>query len=276
LQRKVGQVLVNRAQDPLPIGDKIDNGKIDNATAIHMERLKNLVRVAAAKFGYQITARVDPFSDMQRFIPADTRPVILDIGANAGQTVKRFTASCPSSVIHSFEPSSETFELLKQNTTGEKDVHLWPCAVGSSVGKQTFLENSEADMSSFLELSSAGWGEVKKRAVVDVITVDRFLVDQSIGSIDILKSDTQGYELEVFKGAEETMRSNRIGLVYFEFIFSDMYRNLPRFDEVFRYLTDRGFLLVSIYDIHHQKHLADWADVLFVNREYYRRSRAAG
>jgi hypothetical protein len=88
--------------------------------------------------------------------------------------------------------------------------------------------------------------------------------------VDILKSDTQGYEFEVFKGAEQAMRRNRIGLLYFEFIFSDMYQGLARFDEVFGHLADRGFLLVSIYDINHQNNLASWIDALFVNREYYR------
>jgi FkbM family methyltransferase len=255
---------------------KIDNGKIDNNAASDMQFLKNLARSMAAKLGYQITRHpAGAFSDMRRFVPVDIRPVILDIGANAGQTVKKFKTTFPSSVIHSFEPSAETFDLLRQNTAGENDVHVWQYGVGSSVGKQTFLENTESDMSSFLELSTSGWGELKKRAVVDVTTIDRFLADQSIVSVDILKSDTQGYELEVFRGAEETMRANKIGLIYFEFIFSQMYRNLPRFDEVYRYLSDRGFLLVSIYDIHHQNSLADWANVLFVNREYVGRRRGA-
>lgn len=240
-----------------------------------MHLLKNLVRGAAAKFDYQITRRADAFADMRRFVAASTGSVILDIGANVGQMVKRFKATFPSSVIHCFEPSAETFALLKQNTAGEKDVHAWHCAVGSSVGKQTFFENTEPDMSSFLELSATGWGEVKNYPIVNVTTVDRFLTEQSIAAVDILKSDTQGYELEVFKGAENAMRGGRIGLVYFEFIFSEMYRNLPRFDEVFRFLTDRDFLLVSVYDIHHQRHLADWANLLFVSREYYRRSGAA-
>ena len=130
-------------------------------------------------------------------------------------------------------------------------------------------------MSSFLELGKAGWGEVKQERTVNVTTVDRFATDQSIAKIDILKSDTQGYELEVFRGAEETMRQNRIGLIYFEFIFAEMYRNLPPFEEVYRHLVDRDFLLVAIYNFHRQNDLASWADVLFVNREYYQRSRAA-
>jgi len=241
-----------------------------------MHVLKNLVRGAAAKFNYVITRRTDAFADMRRFVPADAPPVILDVGANLGQTARKFRATFPSSVIHCFEPGTETFNALQQNFASDKNMYLWGSAVGSSVGKQTFLENTEPDMSSFLELSTTGWGEVKKRLLVDVTTVDQFLREQNILTVDILKSDTQGYELEVFKGAEEAMRVNRIGLIYFEFIFSEMYRNLPRFGEVFRYLTDRGFLLVSIYDIHYRRHLADWANMLFVSREYYRRSGAAG
>jgi FkbM family methyltransferase len=237
--------------------------------------IKNILRSAAAMLGYQITRRADPFADMRRFVAGNTHPVILDIGANLGQTARKFRATFPRGVIHCFEPGTATFNALQQNVA-ENGVHVWHLAVGSSVGKQTFLENTEPDMSSFLELSDAGWGEVNNRAVVDVTTVDEFLRERNIPAVDILKSDTQGYELEVFKGAEDAMRANRIGLVYFEFIFSDMYRGLPRFDEVFRFLIDRGFLLVSIYEIHQQRGVADWANLLFVNREYHGRSSAVG
>lgn len=88
-----------------------------------MQFLKNLVRSTAAKFGYQIARRTDAFSDMRRFVPENTRPVILDVGGNAGQTAKRFKATFPSSVVHSFEPGADTFDLLKKNTAGETDVH---------------------------------------------------------------------------------------------------------------------------------------------------------
>ncbi len=233
-----------------------------------------MIRLAAAKFGYEITRQPsDAFSDMRRFIPAGADPVILDVGANVGQSVKRFKTVFPSSVIHSFEPSRETFAVLKQNLAHEQDVLAWPYALGSSVGEQLFQENIDSDMSSFLELSTAGWGAVKKQEKVAVTTVDQFLADHSIAKIDILKSDTQGYELEVFKGAEDAMRQGRIGLIYFEFIFAEMYRNLPPFDQVYRYLVDRGFLLVAIYNFHRQDDVASWADVLFVNREYCERSR---
>jgi FkbM family methyltransferase len=240
-----------------------------------METFKNIIRSAAARLGYEIRRQpVDAFTDMRRFVPADATPVIFDIGANVGQSVKRFKTAFPASVIHSFEPGGETFARLRANVADEENVFLWPCAVGSAVGEQLFQENVESDMSSFLELSKAGWGAVKKREKVAVTTVDQFLADHSIAEIDILKSDTQGYELEVFKGAEQTIQQHRIGLIYFEFIFAEMYRNLPTFDAVYRYLVDRDFLLVAIYNFHRQDDLASWADVLFVSREYYERSRA--
>jgi FkbM family methyltransferase len=210
-------------------------------------------------------------SDMKRFVPADARPIILDVGANTGQSVKRLRKIFPASLIHSFEPSQRIFEQLKTNIADKEGVYAWNLALGASVEKRTFLENDHSDMSSFLELSKTGWGKIEKQSEVEVDTVDHFLATQQIESVDILKSDTQGFDFEVIKGAEHTMRRNGIGLLYFEFIFSEMYKGLPRFDEVFRHLTDRNFLLVSIYDITHQNDLASWTDALFINKEYYRK-----
>jgi FkbM family methyltransferase len=238
-----------------------------------MNALKESIRTLVSILGYNVrnTASIGvcPFSDMKRFVPTNPNPLILDIGANVGQSMNRFKRTFPSSTIHSFEPSPETFRKLSQNVSTQKDVVIWNCGVGASVCRQVFLENTNSDMSSFLGMSTTGWGQVKRKTVVDVTTVDHFLEAHHIAHVNILKSDTQGYDFEVFKGAERTIRENRIGLIYFEFIFSDMYKNLPSFDEVFRHLIDRNFSLVSIYNFHHQKRLASWADVLFVNREYY-------
>ena len=217
-----------------------------------------------------------PLPDMKRFVPADRQPVILDVGANTGQSVKRFRRAFPSSVIHSFEPSRRIFAQLKANIADKGAVFAWNVALGAAVGRQTFLENTHSDMSSFLELSRNGWGKIEEKSTVNVWTVDSFLEEQKIAFVDILKSDTQGYEFEVFKGAEEAMRRNRIGLLYFEFIFSDMYKDLPRFDEMFRHLIDRGFLLVSIYELRHQHNLASWGDALFVSQQYYAQAAQAG
>jgi FkbM family methyltransferase len=233
---------------------------------------KEAIRWFASKLGYDVrnaaSLGVSPFADMRRFVPAQSPPLILDVGANEGPSIARFKKTFPSSIIHSFEPGQAAFQRLSEDARAYTGVHLWNCAVGASAGSQVLFENTNTDMSSFFPLSTTGWGEVKGESLVKMTTVDNFLKTNGIDKVDILKSDTQGYDYEVLKGTEEAMQANRIGLVYFEFIFSDMYEKLPPFDQVFRHLIDRNFALVSMYDFHHQDELASFSDMLFVNRGY--------
>jgi FkbM family methyltransferase len=234
---------------------------------------KEAIRWFVSKLGYDVRSAasigVSPFSDMQRFVSAPSAPMILDVGANEGQSIARFKKTFPSSIIHSFEPGRVAFQRLSEGAQAYTGVHLWNCAVGASAGKRVFFENTNTDMSSFFTLSSAGWGQVEGESLVEMTTIDEFLKTNGIEKVDILKSDTQGYDYEVLKGAEEAMQASRIGLIYFEFIFSDMYEKLPPFDRVFRHLIDRNFALVSMYDFRHQNELASFADMLFVNRDYH-------
>jgi FkbM family methyltransferase len=240
---------------------------------------KEIIRWFAAKLGYDVRSAaslgVSPFLDMQKLVRAQSPPMILDVGANEGQSLDRFKKTFPSSIIHSFEPGRAAFQRLSERARAYTGVHLWNSALGATAGEQVLFENTNTDMNSFLPLSSAGWGQVEGESLVTMTTVDDFLKTNGIEKVDILKSDTQGYDYEVLKGAEEAIQTNKIGLVYFEFIFSDMYKTLPPFDRVFRHLIDRNFALVSMYDFHHQNELASFADILFVNRDY-RTSRLTG
>jgi FkbM family methyltransferase len=237
-----------------------------------MKTAKRAIRSIVGKMGYTISREKLPamgeslWLDMQRFVPASDSPIILDVGANVGQSVRRFRAIYPSGVIHSFEPSRRTFDELRQRIAGTSDVFAWNYALGASVGSGTLFENSYSDMSSLLPLDVAGWGTIEAEATVEMTTVDEFVSSHGIPRVDILKSDTQGYDLEVLKGADSTLREGKITLVQTEFIFSAMYRDLPSFDEMFRYLTDRGFKLVSIYGFRYHDDYASFADVLFANR----------
>jgi len=133
-----------------------------------------------------------------------------------------------------------------------------------------FLENADSTMSSFLELGADGWGSVEKRRMVEVRTIDDVCAEYGIGRIDILKSDTQGYDLEVFRGAQQAFNRNMIGMVYCEINFSDLYIGQPRFEEVCSFLRTQGFQLAALYTMHFHSRFVGWTDALFVNREYYR------
>lgn len=225
----------------------------------------DLVRIKTGRIGQ------DPLDDMAYFL-RDDRPVIFDVGANVGQSVEKFRSRLPNCTIHSFEPSPSTFSTLKRKVGNLDRVNLWNCALGSVPGQAPFLENSHSDMSSFLPLGETGWGKITKETMVEVRTIDQFCRDHRIDKIDILKSDTQGFDLEVFRGAEETLRSNPIGMIYFEVTFSDIYKNLPPFGQMFDFLTSRDYSLVTFYQFHYQYHVAGWTDALFVHKSYRKES----
>lgn len=212
----------------------------------------------------------NPFLDMKRFIQTESDICIFDVGANIGQSIEEFRSFFPTASIYSFEPSPSTFCKLREKSKGIPNVTTWNLGVGSEEGVLSFQENEHSVMSSFLSQGSSSWGQIVRTTAVEVITLDSFCAKHNIDYINILKSDTQGFDFEVFKGSKKLMQDNRIELIYFEFIFSDMYKSLPSFHDVFRYLTDNGFSLVTFYSPHFQNDLISWTDALFVNQETIR------
>ena len=213
---------------------------------------------------------VKAFKDIQRLMPTDKPAVLFDIGANSGQSVRTFKDLFPTSLIYSFEPSPTVYEQLVENVKVYDDVRTNNSAVGSASGEQILLENSNSDMSSFMRPGRLGWGKVEKESLVKVVTLDDYCTANQVPFISLLKIDTQGYELEVLKGAQTLMREDRIQMIYLEVNFAELYVGLPRVDDIFRFLLDNNFRLVSFYEFAHQGHLASWSDALFLNLKFQR------
>lgn len=221
------------------------------------------------RFGYDLrylpslkfsSIGLDQFEDAKHHTRAD-RPVIFDVGANVGQSITRARKHWPSSVIHAFEPSEATFAILKKNTFGMPNLHLNQCALGANGGQATFLLYADSVHSSIL---APGAGLAPSAVIgeqsVTVRTVDEYCAEHHIDRVDLLKIDTQGYDLEVLRGAERTLRSAPV--VFVELTFSDTYAGQPPYYEVLRFLHETGFALGGIYDITYGAGRADWADAM--------------
>lgn len=234
---------------------------------------RNILKKALHSLGFEIfrynnhrfSLGIDAFKDIGKLASNDGRIIVFDVGANEGQSVKHFKGLFPSCEIHSFEPSPTTYRRLTQNANNYSDVYVNNLALGSSRETKQFLENSYSNMSSFLRPGEICWGEIVKETLVEVSTLDNYCVEKNVPYVTVLKTDTQGYDFEVLKGASALFEGSRIQLILMEIIFSDMYKGLPSFDEIFKFLFDRGFRLVSFYTFRHQNNLASWSDALFLN-----------
>lgn len=211
----------------------------------------------------------DLFYDIRRFLPRNRSQMIFDVGANEGQTVCKFKKEFPHSTIHSFEPGPTAFEELRKTVLGLETTFIWNVALASQAGQRVLLENTCSTLSSFLPIGSQGWGAIAKEVKVDVTTVDQFCAAHQITHIDLLKSDTQGYDLEVLRGAESLLNKEAISLVYCEVNFAEIYKHLPSFEELFRYLAGYGFRLEAFYELHRLKNApVAWTDALFVHKKH--------
>jgi len=239
---------------------------------------KRLTKNVLARMGYELrkTAQlettvaqefgIDPMRDMLRLTRLSglsSRPVVFDVGANIGDTVREFSFVFGNPLIHAFEPSPKTFQTLKANTSYIPAITLNNVGLGSSRNELSFHESEKSDMNSFLAPAKDCWVEQQSVQKLPVRTVDDYCLEHSIDRIDVLKSDTQGYDLEVLRGAERMLTSGRIRLVYLEIIFSEMYSGLPSLDEIYRHLCDRDFGLVTFYKFYYQRNRAGWTDALF-------------
>jgi len=234
-----------------------------------MRRLgRRLMRYVLRRVGLELHRAAPCGADLGDDLRALVRaphPVVLDVGANAGQFLTPVRSALPHAAIHAFEPSPEVFETLQASCAGLPRVTLNNVALGVRCGEGTLLEHTDSVMSSFLPPVDGGWEVIRRKTPVPVLMVDRYCAERGIEQIDLLKTDTEGYDLEVLRGAERMLREGRVSLVLAELLFRPLYRGLAEPDAIYRHLRERGFRLVTCYRMHYYEGLADAQDALFVH-----------
>lgn len=132
----------------------------------------------------------------------------VDVGANIGLMSIFVASRFPEAVIHAFEAHPETMDILKQNLSINQLSWVYPNAFA--------LGNEEGE---FMIYTDHG----KNRGGASLISPDvltegfeipvRRLDNLNLNKIEMIKLDVEGYELEVLKGAEQTIRRDHPVLI---------------------------------------------------------------
>jgi FkbM family methyltransferase len=164
----------------------------------------------------------DAFLDIVRLskLMNYTDGAVFDVGANSGQSALRLLREFPNKQIYSFEPHSRTFAELKKNIQKCRNVTAINAALGSENCVAEFFVyencalNSLANDSPFVSRFAVSSADVHK---VTVTRLDEFCSANGIASVHTLKIDTEGFDLEVLKGATLMLEMGRIKFIYVEF-----------------------------------------------------------
>ena len=194
-------------------------------------------------------------------------PVIFDVGANIGQSIELFQSIFPDCRIYAFEPTTSCLETLRNKVFGGF-VEIFPVALGDKEESRTFHEYEESVFNSVLPLDRSTenrFSYVKSvgASVRDTRTVDLMIKQIGCDRVDLLKIDTQGFDLHVLEGAAEALQSGTVKLVMVELNFVAMYEGQDSFLSIFAFLYGHHFRLVDFYEKWRQNGSLAWCTAVF-------------
>ncbi len=175
--------------------------------------------------------------------------IYVDCGARG--VANRFQRVFRTAEYIGFEPDAD--ECARLEAKRKKRRRYYPLALAGQPGRRRLHVTRSPACSSLLPPSSAfvdrflGCGalfEVVADREVETVTLDQHLSAEGIADVDVLKLDTQGSELEILEGADQTLRS--VLAIQVEVEFSPMYQDQPLFGQVDAFLRERGF---SLFDL---------------------------
>lgn len=224
------------------------------------------------RLGKPLTRLHDDWKILTPIGPVYRPHTIFDVGAHTGWFFHCWKDWCPDAEVHAFEPAIEAHEKSRALYGGDPKIHFVNAGVGSAPGKLALNMMGQSDVSnSFLPHVAKTWDEIEYRTgaissrTVDVITLDDYVRAQHIESIYLIKIDVQGYELEVLRGATETLR--KTDYVFVEAAIRPLYEGAPRFSHVFDFLDASGFHLTDMRAWHRGNRALVESDMLFRRNE---------
>jgi FkbM family methyltransferase len=146
------------------------------------------------------------------FLSKSCKPgaVIIDIGAHIGLfSVIASQVTGKTGKVYAFEPAPSTYALL-QKTVGinhaEQVIETFQKAVGKETGKITFfVSDDQADNSNSLVNYKAD--RSLHGIDVAVTSIDNFVKEKNITSLNFIKIDVEGAEYDTLRGAADTFRN---------------------------------------------------------------------
>ena len=230
--------------------------------------MRRLLDSAVGRYGYEIRPRshvslgaessvMALAAHLRKLFEAVKIGTVIDVGANQGQyrDFLRDHVGFRGTII-SFEPIPDLAEALVERARSDEGWRVYPYALGSTAAILPLHISERSGWSSLLEKESSPRTEVADsvqvtRSVdVKVAALDQVLSTEEPGILETgvyLKIDAQGYDLEVLRGAAQSLPF--IPALQSELELVPVYANAPPFLRVIEFLLDEGFEITGVFPV---------------------------
>ena len=180
--------------------------------------------------------------------------IIFDVGSHMGTYTDMVVKAYPNCKSFLFEPQSKIFKKIEQKYSKNENINVFNLAISDTEKKQNLNLNHHDLTASLLDFNpKSNYLKFKAKLyeidinkmnyeteLVEIITLDKFIVDNNLEKIDLLKIDTEGNELNVLKGLEKKI--NIVNNILIEIHHRELFLNYSP-EKIHQYLIDNGFKL---------------------------------
>jgi|SRR5262245_47968008 len=222
-------------------------------------------------------------NDLRVFLPGHLKALfkrleincVIDVGANVGQYALMLRQMGYRGRIVSIEPVSDVFQKLCASAAGDDKWITLNTACGIKEEARPLNVFEETPLSSFLNPSSnlplIHTSPIERTETVNIKRLDS-LFDEAVQGLEnprvFLKTDAQGLDLDVIKGAGECV--NRIEALQSEISVIPLYVGVPDYLEYLVYCRGLGFEPTAFFPIINSPvggHLVEF-DVVLIKRHW--------
>lgn len=186
---------------------------------------------------------------------------ILHVGGHYGEEVREYVNNGIKNIVL-FEPISSNFDIMESNISNlNANIRGYQVALGSEEKEvEMYVSSNKGESSSILKpkkhLTQYSHITFEEKEKVEVKTLDSY----SFTDYNFLNMDVQGYELEVLKGASETLK--HIDYVYCEVNRDEVYENNAYIEEIDEFLAKYNIKRVEVDWLG-----LTWGDALYVKEK---------
>ena len=181
---------------------------------------------------------------------------LLDVGSHHGEYILGIKKNFNVKNIYGFEPNPVSFKMLKKNLIKFNEIKISNFGIGDLNESKILNQNIESSSSSINSLNQNSKYYKKKYFIfnflklkkvtnpinIKTIRLENFLKEQNINKIDLLKIDTEGYELKVIKGLGDSIL--KINIIHLEHHFDDMILKNYKLGDIHDYLNSKNFVKI--------------------------------
>jgi len=152
----------------------------------------------------------------------------------------------PESKIIAFEVDKNLCDRL--NSDCKPGISYYPVALGCAEEKRAFYETNHPMCCSLYKpneklismYNSMEVAMLKSANTIETVSLDYFIKENSVESVDFIKIDIQGAELDVFQGGINALKE--VVTIVSEVEFIPHYEDQPLFGDVCAFLTEKEFM----------------------------------